>query len=54
MWNIKCGSYGGCFEIAQQNMVMLTGIMFNDFPKNESIDLLTVIKVNGYQLSKHF
>ena len=26
---------------------MLTGIMFNDFPKNESIDMLTVNKVNG-------
>ena len=28
-------------------LVMLTGIMFNDFPKNEStcIDMLTVIKL---------
>ena len=28
-------------------LVMLTGIMFNDFPKNESIDMLTVNKVKG-------
>ena len=38
-------------------LVMLTGIMFNDFPKNESINMLTVMVLAVtiiYQLSEHF
>ena len=29
-------------------LVMLTGIMFDDFPKNDSINMLMVNKVNGF------
>ena len=41
---------GGHFSRETENPptpVMLTGIMFNDFQKNEGIDMLTVNKVYG-------